>query len=58
MATKLRTPIDLGLKEQMNELDLTEEQRRALTYGSKLRFAFPEKVVHLFDPQSEESLLF
>ena len=33
-------------------------QRAGLTYGSKLRFAFPEKVTHLFDPKSEESLLF
>ena len=39
-------------------LELTEEQRAGLTYGSKLRFNFPEKVVQLFDPQTEESLLF
>ena len=38
-------------------LDLTEQQRAGLTYGTKLRFTFPEKVTHLFDPQSEESLL-
>ena len=39
-------------------LDLTEQQRAGLTYGSRLRFTFPEKVTHLFDPKSEESLLF
>ena len=39
-------------------LELTEQQRAGLTYGSKLRFTFPEKVVHLFDPKTEESLLF
>ena len=39
-------------------LDLTEEQRAGLTYGSKLWFTFPEKVTHLFDPETEESLLF
>ncbi len=38
-------------------LDLTEEQRAGLVYGCKLRFTFPEKVTHLFDPQTEESLL-
>ena len=39
-------------------LDLTEEQRSGLVYGSKLRFTFPERVAHLFDPETEESLLF
>ena len=39
-------------------LDLTEQQRAGLSYGTKLRFTFPEKVTHLFDPQTEESLLF
>ena len=38
--------------------NLTEEQRAGLTYGSKLWFTFPEKVTHLFDPETEESLLF
>ena len=38
-------------------LDLTEQQRASLTYGSAVRFAFPEKVTHLFDPNSQESLL-
>ena len=39
-------------------IDLTEEQRASLTYGKPLHFTFSSKVVHLFDPQSEESLLF
>ena len=39
-------------------LELTEQQRANLVYGSKLRFNFPEKVVQLFDPKTEESLLF
>ena len=39
-------------------LELTGQQRSGLTYGTKLRFTFPEKATHLFDPQSEESLLF
>ena len=39
-------------------IDLTDEQRAALTYGNKLYFTFASKVVHMFDPQTEESLLF
>ena len=29
-----------------------------LCYGNKLYFTFASKVVHMFDPQTEESLLF
>ena len=39
-------------------IDLTDEQRAGLTYGNKLYFTFASKVVHMFDPQTEESLLF
>ena len=39
-------------------IDLTEEQRAGLVYGNKLYFTFASKVIHLFDPQTEESLLF
>ena len=39
-------------------IDLTDEQRAALSYGNTLYFNFASKVVHLFDPQTEESLLF
>ena len=39
-------------------LELTGEQRAALRYGVRIRFSFPEKVCHLFDPGTEESLLF
>ena len=39
-------------------IDLSDEQRAALTYGNKLYFTFASKVVHMFDPQTEESLLF
>ncbi len=39
-------------------IDLTEEQRAGLVYGNKLYFTFASKVVHLFDPQTEQSLLF
>ena len=39
-------------------IDLSDEQRAGLTYGNKLYFTFASKVVHMFDPQTEESLLF
>jgi len=39
-------------------IDLTEEQRAGLVYGNKLYFTFASKVIHLFDPKTEESLLF
>ena len=38
-------------------VDLTDEQRANLVYGKKIYFNFPGKVMHLFDPKTEESLL-
>ncbi len=39
-------------------IDLTAEQRENLKGGNALNFCFTSKVMHLFDPQTEESLLF
>ncbi len=39
-------------------IDLSEQQRAELVYGKKLNFTFAAKVIHLFDPETEESLLF
>ena len=39
-------------------IDLTDEQRAQLAHGNKLNFTFASKVIHLFDPETEESLLF
>ena len=62
MGSELHLHVDLqdgtSVILRIPTLDLTEQQRGGLTYGSPLRFTFPEKVVHLFDPKSEESLLF
>ena len=62
MGSELHLHVDLNDGTQVilriPTLDLTEEQRAGLTYGSKLWFTFPEKVTHLFDPETEESLLF
>ena len=38
-------------------VDLTKEQRDSLSYGSKLYITFPAKVMHLFDPATEKSLI-
>ena len=62
MGSELHLHVDLSDRTsvilRIPTLDLTEQQRAGLTYGSRLRFTFPEKVTHLFDPKSEESLLF
>ena len=39
-------------------IDLTAIQRESLKAGNTLSFCFTSKVMHLFDPQTEESLLF
>ncbi len=38
-------------------VDLTKEQRAGLTYGNRLYITFPAKVMHLFDPETEKSLI-
>ena len=38
-------------------VDLDEQTRASLVSGSKLNFNFPGKVMHLFDPETGESLL-
>ena len=38
-------------------VDLTSEQRNSLSYGNKLFITFPAKVMHLFDPETERSLI-
>ncbi len=39
-------------------IDLTEDQRSCLTAGKPLNFTFTSKVIHLFNPETEESLLY
>ena len=38
-------------------VDLTKEQRNSLAYGNKMFITFPAKVMHLFDPETEKSLI-
>ena len=39
-------------------VDLTPAQRQSLSAGNSLRFTFASKVVQLFDPETEQSLLY
>ena len=39
-------------------IDLTAAQRESLKGGNPISFSFASKVMHLFDPSTEESLLF
>ncbi len=38
-------------------VDLTREQRESLSFGNKLFITFPAKVMQLFDPETEKSLI-
>jgi len=38
-------------------MDLTPEQRSSLAYGNRLYITFPAKAMHLFDPETEKSLI-
>ena len=38
-------------------IQLTDEERASMVYGKELLITFEGKVMHFFDPQSEESLL-
>ena len=39
-------------------IDLSGDQRKALSFGSKLYITFPAKVMHLFDPKTEKNLIY
>ena len=38
-------------------MDLTAEQRNSLAFGKQLYITFPAKAMHLFDPETERSLI-
>ncbi|MDE6586090.1 MAG: sn-glycerol-3-phosphate ABC transporter ATP-binding protein UgpC [Clostridia bacterium] len=39
-------------------MDLTESQRQAMIYGTKIYITFDSKAIHLFDAQTEENLVY
>ena len=62
MGSELHLHVDTGNGDRiilrLPTIDLTDEQRAQLTHGNKLSFTFTSKVIHLFDPETEESLLY
>ena len=54
----VQTANDQKIILRIPTIDLTEEQRASLVYGNKLHFSFSSKVVQLFDPETEQSLLY
>jgi len=54
--------VNVGLQRnvilRVPTIDLSAEQRKALEGGNKLYFTFASKVVQIFDPKTEKSLLF
>ena len=62
MGSELHLHVDTGNGDRiilrLPTIDLTDEQRAQLAHGNKLNFTFASKVIHLFDPETEESLLF
>ena len=53
----LRSRNDDKIIVRLPTVDLTKEQRASLSYGSKMYITFPAKVMHLFDPETEKSLI-
>ena len=62
MGSELHLHVNVGLDRnvilRIPTIDLTNEQRAALTAGNKLYFSFTSKVVQLFNPDTEASLLY
>ena len=53
----LRSRNDDKIIVRLPTVDLTKEQRAGLSYGNKMYITFPAKVMHLFDPETEKSLI-
>ena len=62
MGSELHLHVNVGLSKnvilRIPTIDLSREQRAALESGNKLYFSFASKVVQIFDPQTEKSLLY
>ena len=62
MGSELHLHVNVGLSKnvilRVPTIDLSAEQRKALESGNKLYFTFNSKVVQIFDPKTEKSLLF
>ncbi len=54
----LKTENDDNIILRLPTIDLTKERRESLTYGRKMYITFKAKVMHLFDPDTEQNLIF
>ena len=54
----LKTKNEDNIILRLPTIDLTKEQRDQLTYGNKMYITFQPKVMHLFDPKSEQNLIY
>ena len=54
----LVTQNDDNIILRLPTIDLTKEQRERLVYGSKMYITFKAKVMHLFDPKTEQNLIY
>ena len=54
----LKTNNDDNIILRLPTIDLTNEQRARLTYGSKMYITFQSKVIHLFDPATQKNLIY
>ena len=53
----LRSKNDDKIIVRLPTVDLSKEQRASLSYGNKMYITFPAKVMHLFEPETEKSLI-
>jgi len=62
MGSELHLHIDVGTEKsailRLPTIDLTPAMRASLNAGERISFSFASKVVHLFDPQTEENILY
>ena len=62
MGSELHLHVNVGLEKnvilRIPTIDLSIEQRNALTAGNKLSFTFTSKVAQIFNPETEMSLLY
>ena len=54
----LSTVNDDSIIVRLPTIDLTNDQRKQLSYGNKMYITFPAKVMHMFDPQTEKNLIY
>ncbi|MBP3647686.1 MAG: sn-glycerol-3-phosphate ABC transporter ATP-binding protein UgpC [Clostridia bacterium] len=62
MGSELHLHVDCGAEKnviiRIPTVDLTPEMRKSLSADEKLNFTFSSKVMHLFDPETEQNLIY